>query len=201
MNILIVDDHPLVCAALESVIKDSFSGVVVEQIFCAKKALAYLAKCKVDILVLDIELGDDDGFDLLHKAKRFGFDGKVIVISSKDERLCSDLAISKGVSGYLDKKESVSRVADAVKAVSRGYTYFRQVSSRVSQRGSGRSVKLSTRERAVLRLLLDGYPNKEIARKMNISEKTVSTYKRRILDKYDVRSVFMLVKYSSYIIR
>ncbi|MGF1777058.1 response regulator [Vibrio nomapromontoriensis] len=199
MNILIVDDHPLVCAALESVIRDSFSDAVVEQSFSAKKALAYLAENKIHILILDIELGDDDGFDLLHKAKRFGFDGKVIIISSKDEKLCSDLAISTGASGYLDKKESVSRVADAIKAVNSGYTYFRQMSSNSSQRGS--SVKLSTRESAVLRLLLDGHTNKEIARKMNISEKTVSTYKRRILDKYDVRSVFMLVKNSSYILR
>ncbi|MGF1748542.1 response regulator [Vibrio cionasavignyae] len=199
MNILIVDDHPLVCAALESVIRDSFSDAAVEQSFSAKKALAYLAENKIHILILDIELGDDDGFDLLHKAKRFGFDGKVIIISSKDEKLCSDLAISTGASGYLDKKESVSRVADAIKAVNSGYTYFRQMSSNSSQRGS--SVKLSTRESAVLRLLLDGHTNKEIARKMNISEKTVSTYKRRILDKYDVRSVFMLVKNSSYILR
>ncbi len=107
MNILIVDDHPLVCAALENVIEENFENVVVEQAFNAKKALSFLAENKIDILVLDIELGDDDGFDLLHKAKRFGFDGKVIVISSKDEKLCSDLAVSAGASGYLDKKESV----------------------------------------------------------------------------------------------
>ncbi|EDL54171.1 response regulator transcription factor [Vibrio mediterranei] len=199
MNILIVDDHPLVCAALENVIEENFENVVVEQAFNAKKALSFLAENKIDILVLDIELGDDDGFDLLHKAKRFGFDGKVIVISSKDEKLCSDLAVSAGASGYLDKKESVSRVADAIKAVNSGYTYFRQINTATSH-GNG-TIKLSTRESAVLRLLLDGHTNKEIARRMNISEKTVSTYKRRILDKYDVRSVFMLVKNSSYILK
>ncbi|MCG9624746.1 response regulator transcription factor [Vibrio mediterranei] len=199
MNILIVDDHPLVCAALENVIEENFENVVVEQAFNAKKALSFLAENKIDILVLDIELGDDDGFDLLHKAKRFGFDGKVIVISSKDEKLCSDLAVSAGASGYLDKKESVSRVADAIKAVNSGYTYFRQINTTTSH-GNG-TIKLSTRESAVLRLLLDGHTNKEIARRMNISEKTVSTYKRRILDKYDVRSVFMLVKNSSYILK
>ncbi|MCY9852231.1 response regulator transcription factor [Vibrio mediterranei] len=199
MNILIVDDHPLVCAALENVIEENFENVVVEQAFNAKKALSFLAESKIDILVLDIELGDDDGFDLLHKAKRFGFDGKVIVISSKDEKLCSDLAVSAGASGYLDKKESVSRVADAIKAVNSGYTYFRQINTATSH-GNG-TIKLSTRESAVLRLLLDGHTNKEIARRMNISEKTVSTYKRRILDKYDVRSVFMLVKNSSYILK
>ncbi|MGX9521586.1 response regulator [Vibrio mediterranei] len=199
MNILIVDDHPLVCAALENVIEENFENVVVEQAFNAKKALSFLAENKIDILVLDIELGDDDGFDLLHKAKRFGFDGKVIVISSKDEKLCSDLAVSAGASGYLDKKESVSRVADAIKAVNSGYTYFRQINTATSH-GNG-TIKLSTRESAVLRLLLDGHTNKEIARRMNISKKTVSTYKRRILDKYDVRSVFMLVKNSSYILK
>lgn len=199
MNILIVDDHPLVCAALENVIEANFDYAVVRQAFDARKALSYLAESKIEILVLDIELGEDDGFDLLHKAKRVGFDGKVIVISSKDEKLCSDLAISAGASGYLDKKESVSRVADAIKAVNSGYTYFRQANA-ISSHGNG-TVKLSTRESAVLRLLLDGHTNKEIARRMNISEKTVSTYKRRILDKYDVRSVFMLVKNSSYILK
>lgn len=199
MNILIVDDHPLVCAALKNVIEDNFENATIEQAFNAKKALAYLAENKVDILILDIELGDDDGFDLLHKAKGFGFNGKVIVVSSKDEKLCSDLAISAGASGYLDKKESVSRVADAIKAVNSGYTYFRQANA-ASPQGTG-AIKLSTRESSVLRLLLDGHTNKEIARRMDISEKTVSTYKRRILDKYDVRSVFMLVKNSSYILK
>lgn len=199
MNILIVDDHPLVCSALENIIEENFKNVVIEQASNAKKALPYLSENKIDVLVLDIELGDDDGFDLLHKAKRFGFCGKVIIISGKDEKLCSDLAISAGASGYLDKKESVSRVADAIKAVNSGYTYFRQANT-IASNGNG-GIQLSTRESAVLRLLLDGHTNKEIARRMNISEKTVSTYKRRILDKYNVRSVFMLVKNSDCILK
>ncbi|ASI93051.1 response regulator transcription factor [Vibrio mediterranei] len=198
MNILIVDDHPLVCAALENVIEENFENVVVEQAFNAKKALSFLAENKIDILVLDIELGNDDGFDLLHKAKYFGFDGKVIIISSKNRKLCADLAISEGALGYLDKKESVSRVADAIKAVSSGYTYFQRTNS-FSFNGT-KTIKLSTRESAVLRLLLDGCTNKEIARRLNISEKTVSTYKRRILDKYDVHSVFELVRDLNYIL-
>ncbi|MCR9942184.1 response regulator transcription factor [Vibrio owensii] len=199
MNILIVDDHPLVCSALENIIEENFKNVVIEQASNAKKALPYLSENKIDVLVLDIELGDDDGFDLLHKAKRFGFCGKVIIISGKDEKLCSDLAISAGASGYLDKKESVSRVADAIKAVNSGYTYFRQANT-IASNGNG-GIQLSTRESSVLRLLLDGHTNKEIARRMNISEKTVSTYKRRILDKYNVRSVFMLVKNSDCILK
>ncbi|MET2851954.1 response regulator transcription factor [Vibrio owensii] len=199
MNILIVDDHPLVCSALENIIEENFKNVVIEQASNAKKALPYLSENKIDVLVLDIELGDDDGFDLLHKAKRFGFCGKVIIISGKDEKLCLDLAISAGASGYLDKKESVSRVADAIKAVNSGYTYFRQANT-IASNGNG-GIQLSTRESAVLRLLLDGHTNKEIARRMNISEKTVSTYKRRILDKYNVRSVFMLVKNSDCILK
>ena len=199
MNILIVDDHPLVCSALKNIIEENFKNAVIEQASNAKRALPYLSENKIDVLVLDIELGDDDGFDLLHKAQSFGFCGKVIIISGKDEKLCSDLAISAGASGYLDKKESVSRVADAIKAVNSGYTYFRQANT-IAPNGNG-GIQLSTRESAVLRLLLDGHTNKEIARRMNISEKTVSTYKRRILDKYNVRSVFMLVKNSDCILK
>ena len=199
MNILIVDDHPLVCSALKNIIEENFKNAVIEQASNAKRALPYLSENKIDVLVLDIELGDDDGFDLLHKAQGFGFCGKVIIISGKDEKLCSDLAISAGASGYLDKKESVSRVADAIKAVNSGYTYFRQANTIASNGNDG--IQLSTRESAVLRLLLDGHTNKEIARRMNISEKTVSTYKRRILDKYNVRSVFMLVKNSDCILK
>ncbi|MGD8234007.1 response regulator [Vibrio sp. TRT 1302] len=188
MKILIVDDHPLVCAALKQVIEDHFQHANVEQVFEADKALLHLAENKVDLLILDIELDGDDGFELLNKAKLTGFEGKTIIISSKDEQLCSDIAINAGVSGYLDKKESVTRAVDAINAVLNGYTFFRSHQGRMV-------VKLSNQESTVLRLLLEGHTNKSVARKMDISEKTVSTYKRRVLDKYGVKSVFNLVKH------
>lgn len=186
MNVLIVDDHPLVCLAIKYLLETEFNNIVVKSATSLKEAVNHNKKNKFDILIFDIELGSDNGFELLEK----GFDCKSIVVSSKDENLYSLLAINAGVSGYVDKKENIERIVDAIKAVMSGYTYFRRLKGTSNK--FNRPPKISAREGEVLRLLLDGHTNKEVARRLNISEKTVSTYKRRILDKYDVRSVFMI---------
>ncbi len=191
-NIMIVDHQLLFVDALTALIKEK--AEVEEILHSVNKAdiLRIIKEKQIDLLIMDVELDKVSGMDLAARILAHGYEGKLLFISTKSYESYSSIAKSIGAHGYVTKTETTETIMGAVKAVSNGYHIFKEgVSSDVS------GVTLSRRELSVLDYLKKGYNNKQISNLLSLSEKTVSTYKTRIMKKYNVNSlVHMLNSHS-----
>ena len=191
LNCLIFDDHPLVCVAIKYLLEEL--GVANEVITAtsSRAALTAIKECDIELLILDVNLSDCDGFDFYKRIKSHGYAGKVIFFSAETSQMYSQLAFRSGADGYVCKSENHEILKDAIEAVSKGYSFFKfkQVASEIRS-----APQLSTRESSVMKYLLQGKSNRDIAEVLSISDKTVSTYKRRVLDKFNVDNIVELTR-------
>ncbi len=195
---LIVDDHPLVCAAIERLISNSgkFTTVIAEN--NAMKAIKLIKENDIDCLILDVNLEKYDGFELLRRVKSHGYQGKTLFISANDSPLYSDTAIRMGADGYISKAADMSLISDAIDCIMSGYTFFKSYD--VSDKKHQTDVQLSKQEMVVFNYLINGKSNKEIAEILSLSSKTISTYKTRILTKYNVSSIIELMQLNQSVV-
>ncbi|WP_167542983.1 response regulator transcription factor [Pseudoalteromonas prydzensis] len=189
---LIVDDHPLVGAAITATLKES--PLIADTFFVSepKAALAFLRLHRIELLILDIELGNTDGFSLYRRALLNGYNGKVLFLSAKHANHLIRIAAKLGAQGVINKSESLENISLAIELVLRGQVYF-------PHDGGGYNKKdldqiLTEREFTVMGYLVEGLSNKQIGEKLFISNKTVSTYKTKIFEKLEVDSVISLAK-------
>lgn len=191
LNYLIFDDHPLVCIAIKSLVESLGTANDVLTVTNSKDALKILKDQQIGLLILDVNLADCDGYDFYKRIKSHGFAGKVIFFSAETSHMYSQMAFRSGADGYVCKSENHEILKDAIEAVSKGYSFFKFKQSVEEHRNVP---ALSSRESAVMKLLLQGKTNRDIADVLSISDKTVSTYKRRVLDKYNVKNIVELSK-------
>lgn len=188
---LVFDDHPLVGVAIKATL--SFMDCVnsISVVYSLKDALDAAKNKDVDFIILDINLSDGDGYDFYRRIKLHGYQGKVLFYSAEESSLFSEMAFKAGADGYVCKSEDQKTLQDAVEAIAAGYTFFKFKSDKQE---IPEQVVLSNRETTVMSHLLKGKNNKEIAQLLKISDKTVSTYKKRLFDKYGVGNLMELSK-------
>lgn len=186
IRILIVDDHPVVREGLVAVLEDAQDFQVAGLAGSADEALASVETVRPDVVLLDLEMPGLDGVEAIPLFVASAPHPRVIVLTAYDteERVLG--AIRAGASGYLLKGAAASEIAHAIRAVSEGGSYLTpRVAARVVAQVSAprRSGVLSGRERQVLRLVAQGLPNKQIARQLAITERTVKFHMTSIFNK------------------
>ena len=191
LNCLIFDDHPLVCVAIKSLVESLGIANEVMTATSSKDALKSLKEGNIGLIILDVNLADCDGYDFYKRIKSHGFNGKVIFFSAETSHMYSQMAFRSGADGYVCKSENHEILKDAIEAVAKGYSFFK---FKQTVEESRNVPSLSSRESAVMKLLLQGKSNRDIADVLSISDKTVSTYKRRGLDKLNVNNIIELAK-------
>lgn len=187
VTLLLIDDHPLVQVALEAALSRAplpFLLLAVEE---ENRAREMLTAHKVDVVVLDIGLPDGDGLQLLKYIRRHFPVLPVIVYSAQEERLYQHLAEAAGATGYVAKRQPMPQLLSAILAVLGGQQAFPASSGNVT------TSVLTSKEQQILGLLAKGFSNLQIAGQLNISNKTVSTHKKNIMDKTGASSVVELI--------
>jgi len=193
VNCLVLDDHPLVCDAIKNLLINKPYINKLETTSDVQYAIDKLKTPQFNMLVLDLDLGKYDGFELLRRIKAHGYEGKVLIISANDNPIYIQTAFQSGAHGYFSKSENLAVLADTIERVSAGYSIFK-----TEYYMNVKEVKLSERELVVLNFLIKGLGNNEISKLLSLSPKTISTYKRRILSKYNVNSIVELLKIQSH---
>ncbi len=223
MKVLLVDDHPLVLSALQAVIQTIGSDTTVVGVETAAAARAALATDgDFDLVLLDLALGDDDGFAVLLEFRAAYPAVPVVVVSASDRASDVIRAIDSGAMGYVPKKSSHSELYEALRMVMAGAMYvppsmlglaFGQGLGTASDTAPGvmaiapgvplgpaaqaepqqkvprlEDVGLTPRQGEVLALLLQGLPNKLIARQLNLSVETVKDHVAAVLRALSVSS-------------
>ncbi|HHP0467049.1 TPA: response regulator [Vibrio harveyi] len=187
-NVLIIDDQPLYSEALASLVQNAFQTVNVVESTDSAEVMELIRNQPVDLVILDVVLGNRDGMRLAKNILATGYQGRILFISSRDYSSLSKAAFEMGAHGFLNKNESKETIMDAIVSVTRGYSMFKATHNQ-----SSGNVALSNREAMVFHYLAQGYSNKKISEQLSLSAKTISTYKTRILKKYHAESVVELL--------
>ncbi|MCF7497068.1 response regulator transcription factor [Vibrio sp. L5-1] len=187
-NVLIVDSQPLYSEALANLVIDVINTVDVQQLTSCAKVMELVRNQSIDLIILDVVIGDRDGMRLAKNILASGYQGKILFVSSKDYSSLSKAAYELGANGFLHKNRSKNTIKDAIISIVRGYSVFDLDHSQFSS-----SPALSKQEALVFHYLAQGYSNKRISEQLSLSAKTVSTYKTRILKKYHANSLIELL--------
>ncbi|WP_337008379.1 response regulator transcription factor [Pantoea sp. AS142] len=182
--LLLIDDHPLVEVALEAALSQSPIPV---QLLSAnsERAARPLLQQPLDIIVLDIGLPDSDGLEFLRRLKVHRPDCPVLIYSAQQTRYYVRRAQTLGAAGYVVKSQRMAQLLSAILAVLGGQTAFPVMDDEPE-------LPLTRKERQILALLASGLSNLQIAAQLHISNKTVSTHKKNILEKTGAGSVVEL---------
>lgn len=187
-NVLIIDDQPLYSEALASLVENAINTAEVIQTTDSTEVMDLVRSQRIDLIILDVVLGDRDGMRLAKNILATGYRGRLLFVSSRDYSSLSKAAYEMGANGFLNKNEARETIADAIVSVSRGYSMFKSTHT-----PSSGDVTLSNREAMVFHYLAQGYSNKKISEQLSLSAKTISTYKTRILKKYHADSLIELL--------
>ncbi len=199
LKILTIDDHEVVRRGL----KDMFTkeSATFGEARNGAEAVDLVRKQPWDIAVLDISLGGRSGLEVLSELKQLRPRMPVLILSMHAEEQYAVRAFRAGASGYINKASSGEELRKAILKIIKGGQYVgpalaEKIVVQLSQPGKVPHENLSNREFEVLCSIASGQTVKEIAAKLSLSDKTISTYRRRILDKMDMRTNAELTHYA-----
>jgi two-component system response regulator FimZ (fimbrial Z protein) len=161
-----------------------------------EQLLELLKTTQIDILLLDIDMPKINGLALLRDLETAYPKLRTIILSMHPEKIYGINARRMGAKGYISKENDPSMILESVKSVAEGKTIFTEEIYRFNRHGFVPAVKMSKREAQVLKLLVSGRSNKDISEELEISDKTVSTYKLRLMRKLNAKSIVDLVRYA-----
>ncbi|AGI26068.1 transcriptional regulator FimZ [Pseudomonas sp. ATCC 13867] len=194
-RVVLIEDHPAMRLAIRSLLGQDSQFEVVREAADGHGGLDAVRKEHPDLVILDLNLPGMDGLDLLARIHIFDEKIRLLVLSSQDERLYSSKVEAAGAHGFVSKNNDTSAILNAARMLVSGYRCFPEKSLNISSH-TDPVASLTPRELVVLRSLVRGMSNKEIAEELFLSQKTVSTYKARILEKLNLESVVDLVEFS-----
>ena len=205
IRVVVVDDHPAIREAIADTVRAEAGMELCGVAGSALAAFDLVRTAEPDVAVIDISLGDAHGLDLVQNLRaQFPF-LQVIVFSMYDEEVYAERAIRAGARGYVMKSEPTQSVAEAIRAAAQGEIYLnRRAASRILSKVAGGAAvagepgleDLTDREMAVFQMLGQGRPAEEIAERLNLSRKTVETYRRRAKEKLGLESVTELLQFA-----
>jgi len=190
IRVLLVDDHAVVREGLRAFLQLQPDIEVVGEADGGETALALAARVEPDVVLMDLLMPDGDGIAAIRGLRAAQPQARVLVLSSYVDEAQVFSAIQAGAGGYQLKDIQPEALADAIRDVHAGRPALHaEAQARLMRRATEPAVgsQLTPRERDVLKLLAEGFPNKEIARRLYVSEKTVKTHVSSILQKLGVK--------------
>ena len=197
LSILIVDDHLLLRQGLKQVLRREFRDLAFGEAKTAEEALARIDAQPWRLVILDIGLPGQDGFFVLREIRARCPETAVLMLSMHADSLYASRSLQLGAAGFISKSSGRATLLKAVRTVLDGKQHFSESVRRgVDIPGSvAHHANLSAQEFKILLALAAGRRTGQIAAESNLSAKTVSTYKRRVLNKLGLSSTSDLVRY------
>jgi two-component system, NarL family, invasion response regulator UvrY len=202
INILVADDHSIVRAGLKQYVSDSNDMTVLGEACNGKETIKMALNDEYDVVVLDISMPDISGLDILKQLKIQKPNLKILVLTMHPEEQYAMRVLKAGASGYLTKESAPQELISAIRKVASGgryvspslaeklATYFEE------NKGKPLYQNLSDREYQVMCMIAGGKRLSDIAQELNLSIKTVSSYRTRILQKLKFKSNAELIRYA-----
>jgi two-component system NarL family response regulator len=193
IRVLIVDDHPVVCEGIRSLLEAAPGIRVTGEAYTGQDALRRIRSENPDVVLLDMEMPDMSGVEVIERIAGTGLTARILGLSSHDDREFISQLLTYGAAGYLLKDEVPDQIVEAVRGVAAGETGWvsRRVAARLTQilrKDPADGSNLTARELEVLKQVVAAKTNAEIALQLGISEKTVEKHLDAIFRKLAVTS-------------
>ena len=204
ISVLLVDDHQVIRKGLRLVLEDSGEIEVVGEASNGEEAIELTFQYTPDLVIMDLNLPGIDGIQAMKMIKDIKPDQRVLVLTMHEDPIYLDKVLAAGGNGFVLKRVADVELLSAIRAVHRGEFYvdtsFQKYlvtrALKPERYAEMKKFELTTRETELLQLIALGYSNIEIAKKLNISIKTVENHKTRIHEKLGVNSRSKLVRYA-----
>jgi DNA-binding NarL/FixJ family response regulator len=202
IRILIADDHGIVAEGLKHLIEAQSDMEVVALVGDGREAVQQAREVQPDVVLMDLSMPELNGADATRAILERDPKCRVIVLSMYAQREYVRRALKAGAAGYVVKRSAAKEVVEAIRTVHAGQRYL---SPRVADvvledytddKQDDLLARLSGREREVLQLLAEGRTGAEIAQRLSLSQKTVETYRARLVEKLGIRDVAGLVRFA-----
>lgn len=200
IRLLLLDDHILFRESLSRLLASESDFEMVAHCSTSGEALKLLRQLEIDIVLLDFDLGDEQGSQFLTAAREAGYAGKILMVTAGMNPVQSSAALQAGASGIFLKHNSPSALANAIRQVARGELWvdqklIQQMADRFPK-GANATPQLpfTQREQTVLRGLFEGLTNKEIANQIGVSEGAIKATLQQLFQKTNVRTRSQLVR-------
>ena len=204
IDLLLVDDHPMVLEGLRTTIREATGMRVAAEAATGEEALALARERSFDAVILDLGLPDLDGLEVLRRLKAEQPSLPVLILSTHPEEEYAIPLLQAGASGYLTKTQAPKRVVEALRRIAAGQRFIGERTAealadrltRPPDETGTSALPLSERELQVLRLIASGKIREEIAGALAVSPKTVTTYRLRVLEKLGLRTDADLTRFA-----
>jgi DNA-binding NarL/FixJ family response regulator len=194
ITVNIVDDHKLLVEGLSKLINDSDIATVTAVAHDALNARKMLANKLPDVLMLDINLPDINGVDFCGEIKKNYPQLKVLALTSYGDYSVVRSMLENGASGYILKNAMSEEMIAGIEAVYSGETFLCHEVDVMMKKKENTGIWLTQREKELLKLIVEGYTNPEIADKIFLSPETIKGYRKNLLFKLGVKNTALLVK-------
>jgi DNA-binding NarL/FixJ family response regulator len=200
IKVIVADNHPIVRFGIKSLLERQENLQVIGDVPTTSALFELLRQEQPDVLVLELDIPECNGIAALRRVKEDHPDLKVLIYSGQSEDVYALSTIRAGASGYLCKHAEMDKFIRAIEKISSGGIFItNELAQRLAfdegtQKPRRFFRKLSTREMEVLKMLANGKRNKEVAKGLNLNEKTVSTYKARLMKKLNVDNMVDLLQ-------
>ena len=205
LRIVLADDHEMFRQGIKALIELEPDLEIVGEAANGRTALEKLRELAPDVLVMDVSMPETSGIQLMTQLKRSGVAVRVLALTAFGDTAYVRQLLAAGAAGYLLKQAAAEALIEAIRVVAGGGTYLDPAVAgkvvtgfveRKKLRGSREGDELSGREREVLSSVAQGFTNKEIAARLQISVKTVETHKANLMEKLGLRGRAEIVRYA-----
>lgn len=205
IRILIADDHRILRAGLKSLLTSDSNLEVVGEATTGQEALQAAQALRPDIVLMDIGMPGNEGLEATREMIQVVPEARVLMLTMHEDSAMLQESLRAGASGYIIKRAAESELIDAIYAVRRGIIYvhpslMRGLVTPVQKSTPSRREDpntLTLREVDILRLIVKGHTNRQIADALNISVRTVETHRANLMEKLNLHSRVELVRYAS----
>lgn len=199
IRIILVEDHQLVREAWKASLSNDNKCTIVAEAENVKDAVHLIKMIKHDVIILDINLKNESGLDVLHQVMPFLAKPKIIVVSMMSEYSFVKNVMNLGVKGYVTKNSSISELIKAIESVNNGESYLcQEINELLIAKSLMQTTvqSLTTKEIAVLKEVCTGRLTKDIAAEIGVSVKTIEGHKTKIYRKLNTTNIISLVNYA-----
>jgi DNA-binding NarL/FixJ family response regulator len=194
IKLLIVDDHRILVAGLKKLFENSATVQVTGVAFSAKECRSAIIKELPDVILLDINLPDASGIDLCKEIKSQHPEIKIVALSSFNEYAIVRRMLENGASGYVVKNAMPEEIKMSVEMAANNASFLCEEIDLLMRKRSKNPIWLTPREKELLKLIVDGFTNHEIAEKMFLGVETINSYRKNLLIKLGAKNTAILVR-------
>lgn len=209
IKVLLVDDHQIVRDGIKQILKDELDIELIGSVSSGKEALDFTRCTEPNLVIADLSMPNMSGIELTKKLTATYPEIKVLILSMFNDEEYIVSAIQAGAKGYLPKQDSTTDVLlEAIRTIAGGDEFYSQSISKIVLKSFIKNVKntnvgdvakkhqLTSREKEILKLYVEGFTNNEIAEKLNLSVYTIKTHKNNIMQKYNFKSTVEMIKFA-----